>query len=100
MPWISLSGSESHPSIVPNALKTDRNSFSISQKPTSDERNLMKDWIDILVAFVNDDPAYEFGTTSVEQLKVITPAGTIETQPDSRWAELLAIGKVFAGDAV
>jgi uncharacterized protein YaiE (UPF0345 family) len=59
----------------------------------------MKDWIDILVAFVNDDATHHFGTTSVEQLKVITPAGSIEIQADSRWAELIAIGKVFAGDA-
>lgn len=59
----------------------------------------MKDWIDILVAFVNDDSAYDFGTTNVEELKTATPAGTIEIQPDLRWAELIAIGKVFAGDA-
>jgi hypothetical protein len=59
----------------------------------------MKEWIDILVAFVNDDPTYLLGTTSIEQLKAITPAGIIEIQLDSRWAELLAIGKVFAGDA-
>lgn len=58
----------------------------------------MKDWIDILVAFVNGDETYDFGTTKVEQLKTITPAGTIEIRPDLRWAELIAIGKVFAGE--
>jgi uncharacterized protein YaiE (UPF0345 family) len=59
----------------------------------------MKDWIDILVAFVNDDTTYPFGTTKVEQLKVISPAGSIEIQEDSRWTNLIAIGKIFAGDA-
>lgn len=59
----------------------------------------MKDWISILVAFVNDNATYQFGTTSIEQLKVITPAGLVEIQSDSRWAELINIGKVFAGDA-
>jgi hypothetical protein len=81
------------------APETDGGSFSINQKPTPDERRLMKDWIDILVAFVNDDTTYRFGTTSVEQLKIITPAGSIEIQEDSRWTELIAVGKVFAGDA-
>jgi hypothetical protein len=81
------------------APETDGSSFSINQKPTSDERRLMKDWIDILVAFVNDDTTYQFGTASVEQLKVITPVGSIEIQEDSRWTELIAVGKVFAGDA-
>jgi uncharacterized protein YaiE (UPF0345 family) len=73
-------------------------SFSINQKPTPEERRLMKDWIGILVAFVNDDGAYDFGTTRVEELKTVTPAGTIEVRPDPRWEELIAIGKVFAGE--
>lgn len=57
----------------------------------------MKDWIGILVAFVNGDPKHDFGTTRVEELKTVTPAGTIEIRPDLRWEELIVIGKVFAG---
>ena len=79
-------------------LEADCSSFSINQRPTPDERHLMKDWIDILVAFVNNNTTYQFGTTSVEQMKVVTPAGSIGIQADSRWAKLIAIGKVFAGD--
>jgi uncharacterized protein YaiE (UPF0345 family) len=57
----------------------------------------MKDWIGILVAFVNGDREYDFGTTRVEELKTVIPAGTIEIRPDSRWEELIDIGKMFAG---
>jgi hypothetical protein len=60
----------------------------------------MENWIGILVAFVNGDHAYDFGTTRVEELKTVTPEGTIEIRPDLRWAELIAIGKVFAGENV
>ena len=60
----------------------------------------MKEWIGILVAFVNGDSSYDFGTANVEELKTVTPAGTIETRPDTRWAELIAVGKVFAGEDV
>jgi hypothetical protein len=76
-----------------------RISFSINQKPTPEEHCLMKDWIGILVAFVNGDRTYDFGTTRVEELKSITPAGKIEVRPDLRWEELIVIGKVFAGQA-
>jgi uncharacterized protein YaiE (UPF0345 family) len=58
----------------------------------------MKEWIDILVAFVNGHGAYDFGTTKVEELKTITPTGTIEIRPDLRWEELVAVGRVFAGE--
>lgn len=79
------------------ACKTDINSFAISQKPTPEEQYLMKDWIKILVAFVNNDTEYDFGTKAVQELKIATPEGTIEVQPDLRWDRLIAIGKVFAG---
>ena len=49
------------------------------------------------MAFVNGDREYDFGTTRFEELKTVTPAGTIEIRPDSRWEELIDIGKVFAG---
>lgn len=58
----------------------------------------MKEWIGILITFVNDDGSYDFGTITVEELKTVTPAGTIEIRPDLRWEELIAIGKLFAGE--
>ncbi|KAF4816365.1 putative esterase/lipase [Colletotrichum siamense] len=72
--------------------------FAICHGPTPAERQLMEDWIGILVAFVNDDKRYEFGTTSVDQMKVMTPEGRIEVQPDGRWKELVKLGNIFAGN--
>ncbi|KAI8941620.1 hypothetical protein NX059_002833 [Plenodomus lindquistii] len=71
--------------------------FSITLGPTPEEKRLMREWIEILVAFVNDDEQFEFGTTKIEQMKTVTPKGTIEIQPDKRWNDLIAVGRVFAG---
>lgn len=56
----------------------------------------MEEWIRILVAFVHEDEEYEFGTSSLEQIKVMTSKGTIEVQDDQRWEELTRLGEVFA----
>jgi hypothetical protein len=102
MLWTSLSGSKPSISIIRIHIqwlqKLTDTSFSINQNPTPEEQRLMKEWIDVLVAFVNDDRKYDLGTTNIEQLKTVTPAGTIEIRPDLRWEELIAIGKVFAGE--
>lgn len=57
----------------------------------------MEDWIQILIAFVNDDTTYKFGTTSIDQIKVMTPEGKIEIRSDERWEELVKLGNIFAG---
>lgn len=57
----------------------------------------MQDWIQILIAFVNDDEDYEFGTKAVDEMRLATPQATIEVQQDKRWHELVRIGEVFAG---
>lgn len=57
----------------------------------------MEDWIQILVNFVNDTQDYEYGTKSVEEMKVLTPEATIEVRPDERWSELVQLGNIFAG---
>ncbi|KAJ4156511.1 hypothetical protein NW754_008145 [Fusarium falciforme] len=57
----------------------------------------MTDWIRILVAFVNNDETYDYGTKTVQEMKVITPEGTIEVQKDQRWDELVRIGNIFSG---
>ncbi|KPM38473.1 hypothetical protein AK830_g8106 [Neonectria ditissima] len=74
--------------------------FSICHGPTPSERQLMEDWIQILVAFVNDIDGYEFGTDTVVKMKTATPQGTIEVQQDQRWDELVRIGEIFAGKIV
>lgn len=58
----------------------------------------MEDWIRILVAFVNDEDSFEFGTQAVQEMRVVTPQGTIEVQKDERWDELIQIGDIFSGE--
>lgn len=58
----------------------------------------MKDWIQILNAFVKDDKSYKFGTTSIDQIKVMTPEGKVEIRSDERWRELVKLGSIFAGN--
>jgi uncharacterized protein YaiE (UPF0345 family) len=59
----------------------------------------MEGWIQSFVAFVNDDPEYEFGTHGIDEMKVATPEGKIEIQIDQRWDELDKLGEVFASGA-
>ncbi|KAL1859763.1 hypothetical protein VTK73DRAFT_7459 [Phialemonium thermophilum] len=73
--------------------------YSIMLGPTPKERVLMDEWIKILVAFVQDDEAYDFGTTSVAEWKVATPQATVEIQRDAGWEDLTRLGDVFAGYA-
>lgn len=54
------------------------------------------DWVSILVAFVNDDHTYRFGTTSIQEFKVLTSEGGIEIQEDARWDKLLELSHIFA----
>ncbi|GKT85722.1 carboxylesterase-lipase family protein [Colletotrichum tofieldiae] len=72
--------------------------FAITHGPTPVEKVLMKDWIQILVAFVNNSDTYEFGTNTLEEMKVMTSEGTIVIRPDERWDELVNLGKIFAGN--
>ena len=72
-------------------------SYSIMHGPTSDEQQLMHEWIRDLVAFVNDDKDYVYGTNKADEVKVATPGGKIEIQQDKRWSELLGLMDVFAG---
>lgn len=74
------------------------NSFAICHGPTPAERQLMEDWIQILIAFVNDDKSYKFGTASIDQMKVMSPEGKIEIRSDERWEELVGLGSIFAGN--
>ncbi|KAI9148820.1 alpha/beta-hydrolase [Paramyrothecium foliicola] len=72
-------------------------SFSICHGPTNEELRLMKDWINILVAFVNDDTKYEFGTTRIEEMKIAAQSGSIEVKKDDQWDQLLDVADVFRG---
>lgn len=58
----------------------------------------MENWIRVLVAFVNDEESFDFGTRTVQEMRVATPQATIEVQKDQRWDELLQIGDIFSGE--
>ncbi|WXC58415.1 hypothetical protein SNK03_004313 [Fusarium graminearum] len=73
--------------------------FVIQHGPTDEERQLMKDWIKLLAAFVQDDRDYKHGTTTPDEMVVMTADRSIEVQKDTRWRELLEVGRVFAGTA-
>ncbi|CZT07704.1 uncharacterized protein RAG0_13057 [Rhynchosporium agropyri] len=64
---------------------------------TDEERVLMDEWIKDLVAFVNDDKGYVYGTTRVDEMKVMRPEKKIEVQKDGRWEELLQLADHFFG---
>ncbi|KAF2163797.1 hypothetical protein M409DRAFT_25978 [Zasmidium cellare ATCC 36951] len=70
--------------------------FSITHGPSAEERALMEEWIEILVAFVHGDEEYEFGTKRVDEVKVATPEKKIEIWKDERWEDLSKLGGVFA----
>ncbi|KAK4546513.1 hypothetical protein LTR36_001730 [Oleoguttula mirabilis] len=70
--------------------------FSIFHGPTPEERRLMEEWIEILVAFVNDDQTYDYGTRSVEEMKVATPSRTVTIERDDRFGELVNISEIFS----
>lgn len=55
----------------------------------------MDEWIKMLVALVQDDSSYDFGTKTEKDLKVATPEATIEIRPDDRWDELVKLGEIF-----
>lgn len=71
--------------------------YSIMHGPTPKERELLDEWIKILVAFVQDDATYTYGTNSLEEMKVAAPDATVKIQADSRWKELARLGDIFAG---
>lgn len=75
-----------------------RFSFAIMRGPTVAERNLMEKWIESFVPFVNDDQDVDFGTNSIDEIKVATPDGSIQIQ-DERWKSLVKLGEVFANAA-
>lgn len=72
-------------------------SYSIMHGPTPVEFVMMTDWIRDLVAFVNHEKGYKYGTTEVYDMKVATPEGKIEIQQDTRWKELLDLADIFSG---
>jgi hypothetical protein len=56
----------------------------------------MQTWIRDFVAFVNNDRSRGYGTTEINEFKVITPEGKIRIQEDNRWTDLLQLSYVFS----
>lgn len=71
--------------------------FSITHGPTAKEQTLMKDWIDNLVAFMQDDGQFDFGTRSVADMKVVTADGQIKVEEDQKYSSLVDLARVFTG---
>ncbi|KAL4752926.1 hypothetical protein BDW72DRAFT_211029 [Aspergillus terricola var. indicus] len=82
---------------VSHAMDRPFHNYSLMHGPTPAERQLMHAWIRDLVAFVNDELDYVYGTEQVDEVKVVTPECRIEIQKDPRWNELLDLMAVFAG---
>jgi hypothetical protein len=72
------------------------NSFSIIHGPTPKERELMQEWIDILIAFAHNDQSYDFGMKAIDEFKTVTAGDTISIEKDTRWETLLKLSDVFA----
>jgi carboxylesterase type B len=72
--------------------------YSITHGPTQLEQQLMKDWLQDLVAFVRGEENHQFGTSKANEYKVMTSEGRIEVQEDVRWSGLLSSMDTFALD--
>ncbi|KAK2609363.1 hypothetical protein QQS21_002144 [Conoideocrella luteorostrata] len=70
--------------------------FSINQLPSDEERVMMTEWIQILVAFVNGEEGFDFGTRNIDDVKVLTDQKTIVVEKDARYDELRNLGEVFS----
>lgn len=57
---------------------------------------MMSEWIRNLIAFVQNDKDFDFGTRQVDQHKIVSPEMKIEVVTDGRFKELSALGGVFA----
>lgn len=57
---------------------------------------MMSEWIRNLIAFVQNDKDFDFGTRQIEEHKVVSPDMKIAVVTDDRFKELSALGSVFA----
>ena len=65
--------------------------------PKPEERKLMEEWIQAFVAFVHDSE-YDYGTRTIDDIKVATPDCKIQVEKDERWLDLVKLGHIFAND--
>lgn len=56
----------------------------------------MSEWIRNLIAFVQNDKDFDFGTRQIEEYKIVSPDMKIEVVADGRFKELSVLGGVFA----
>lgn len=88
--------SEALSCLVLVSVSLQKSSFSIQHGPSPQETDLMLEWIDILIAFAHDDRRYDFGTASIDEMKVVTSQDVIEIQKDDKWHHLVELSEVFA----
>ncbi|KAG8425947.1 hypothetical protein J3459_008640 [Metarhizium acridum] len=70
--------------------------YSISQLPTDEERKMLDAWVKILVAFVGGDEDFDFGTRTIDEVKVLTSNRNITIEKDVRYSELRELGATFS----
>ncbi|KHN93994.1 Carboxylesterase, type B [Metarhizium album ARSEF 1941] len=70
--------------------------YSINQLPAEEERKMLDAWVKILVAFVGGDDDFDFGTRTMDEVKVQTKNGDIKVEKDTRYDELGRLGAMFS----
>ncbi|KAJ4191883.1 hypothetical protein NW767_010790 [Fusarium falciforme] len=81
---------------VTHAMDKSYWNYSIHHGPTAEEKAMMSEWIGNLVAFVQNDKEFDFGTRQIEQHKIVSPDMKIEVVTDGGFKELSALGSDFA----
>jgi hypothetical protein len=57
----------------------------------------MSEWIGDLSAFIHGREEYLYGTSSPDEIKVMTREGKIAIQKDPQWDELIKAMELFSG---
>ncbi|EFZ03017.1 carboxylesterase/lipase domain protein [Metarhizium robertsii] len=70
--------------------------YSINQLPTDEERKMLDTWVKILVAFVGGDEDFDFGTRTIDEVKVLTSKMDVAIEKDARYNELRELGAIFS----
>ncbi|KAH0592042.1 hypothetical protein MHUMG1_10253 [Metarhizium humberi] len=70
--------------------------YSINQLPTDEERKMLDTWVKILVAFVGGGEDFDFGTRTIDEVKVLTSKMDVAIEKDARYNELRELGAIFS----
>lgn len=57
---------------------------------------MLDTWVKILVAFVGGDEDFDFGTRTIDEVKVLTSKMDVAIERDARYSELRELGAIFS----